>query len=317
MLLPDMTTEEAVAFLVDRHEMAGRVKQALQTPWGEFNMPDLTPHIQRLMTPAADDTVGQSARSGLIGAGVGGLAGAGSALFGERRKHWLRNALTGAMMGGAAGAALPAGWQHLQAAIAKTPSMQAHEDNTRSQREHMEDVAPAGDYGAHFRAGLGAVAPSEAGQQIVDRIGGAQYGEAGAGAAGLAGRAAAGSAVGYGLGRAADRAARYSRFNPAIRGLGAKEIDAALGSTNGMGEAIANGATPFRGAAPRPGVVNNHLFRPTKTQWGTLASKLPRGKILPRAGAAAGAVLPLLDAAGIKVDPVGWVQRMFSNGDNQ
>jgi hypothetical protein len=322
----ELTAEEAVMVLIARQEMAGRVKQALSTPFGELNIPDLTPHIQRAMTPGAGDALGQAAHTGLIGAGIGGAAGLGSSLFGQRRKHWLRNALTGALLGGAGGLAIPSISKGLQTATQTPPSVAAHVEKNQARDKALETFRRTGEFPAEIEGadtGVGALArqavgtalspAGDAGKAISHQLSQGNP-NAATDMVGVGLRSGAEGAAGYGAGRLLDRAYRHSRFGAkGVRDIGAKDIDATLGTGTAptgsptLGTGIVGGATPWNTPKGSP-------LRPTRTQWDTLVRKVPRGRALPRAMGGAAAALPIIEAiTGEPFDPAGWVQRLMQH----
>lgn len=310
----NLTIDDAVALLVDRHEMAGQLKQALATPFGEIGIPDISSHVQRVLTPAAGDSLGQAARSGLIGAGVGGLAGAGASLFGDRRKHWLRNAVTGAMLGGSAGAALPLAASGARAAFAAPPSVQQNEATKAQQQDALSGFAAPG-FQSHAAGGFTAPA-DEAGAAAEGRANASQYPEAAGAATGVLGRSLAEGAVGNAVGRGADRLLReatrptQTRQQIATTGPGKDVLKDKYRPD--LATAVAQGATPERAVGG---------LKPNKSQWSALPKVSPRGalaapgKLLPRLGSAAG-LLPLIEAIfGPHTDPVSAIQRMYRGNE--
>jgi len=142
----DLTAEEAVAVLVDRHEVGLLIKEAagIPTPWGNIPVPDISQHVQNVITPPAGNSGYAAANNALLGAGAGALAGAGSALLGKRRKDWLRRGLTGAIIGGGIGAAVPSARAGLSTFLDKTPTMAAEEKTQQSVNDVLSKYRKTG-----------------------------------------------------------------------------------------------------------------------------------------------------------------------------
>jgi hypothetical protein len=241
----DLTSAEAVELLLLRYELGGMVKQAagedffksvgdtlqgLPQRAGEAfqsvrnalpSSEQISGATQRVLTPGADDQTGQALQRALMGAGIGAGVGLGSAALG-RRKHWLSRALTGAMLGGSAGAALPLVQQGLDTAFGKTPTMKAQDQVKTDQNKFLADrrgvEAPASpdespplpqDASGWLNHAIdGAINPDQAARATAIEANRAQPLAATAEAAPLAGRSAVQGLIGYGAGQMASRSVR-------------------------------------------------------------------------------------------------------------
>ncbi len=325
----DLTSAEAVELLLLRHELGGMVKQAygsdffksvgetlqgLPSRAGEtFNqvrnaMPtsdQISSGVQRVMTPGTDDHNAQAMQRALMGAGIGAGVGLGTAALG-RRKHWLSRALTGALLGGSAGAALPLMQRGAETAFSKTPTMKAQDavkteqNDFLAQRRGVEppaspDASPAlpqNTSGWLNNAIDGALNPDRAARAATIEAERMNYPAAAAEAAPIAGRSLLQGAAGYGLGRAIT-ARRNIPYLLQEGEIGSKlPPEAATAMRSGTHYTRPTATVPAAGGGTRPAV--------TPEQWrNTLTAarrKGPRGWAGPVLGTAAAAE-PIVEAA--------------------
>lgn len=125
----NLTPQEAVQVLLARHAFSVRVKAAAGLADMLPSSDTVSQFAQNVMTPPAGEAGGgyRALRGGLAGAGIGALGGAGSALLGGKKKRMLHRALTGAMIGGGLGAAVPGAMAAGNAALANPPSVAKNE----------------------------------------------------------------------------------------------------------------------------------------------------------------------------------------------